>query len=167
MALATDDLAVCYDRMEADVAAYLGAFGERLDRAIHDRGESQSGLERATGIDQSAISAMTRGKRRPYVDQASAIAHALGVSLDFLAGNESRSPTGTDLTTQERFLIERIRNQKLDPGWVLDLVLRELQSGSTYAAAGGIPMPMDKPSIGKAGRKNKRPKAPDVPRRKG
>jgi len=45
-------------------------FAQKLERVIAQSGMSQSAIARETGISQSAISAMTRGDRRPYMDQA-------------------------------------------------------------------------------------------------
>jgi transcriptional regulator with XRE-family HTH domain len=60
-------------------------FGAKLDTAIKTRGRSLSWLARAVGLAQSQISNFVHGKRRPYLDQGHAIAHALGVPLDWLA----------------------------------------------------------------------------------
>ncbi|WP_435005137.1 helix-turn-helix domain-containing protein [Tundrisphaera lichenicola] len=67
-------------------------FPQKLDFLIGLRGTNQSQLSRKTGISQSAISEMTKGKRRVYMDQAFELARALGVSLDYLADDAQEEP---------------------------------------------------------------------------
>jgi transcriptional regulator with XRE-family HTH domain len=70
-------------------------FSEKLEKMIAEKGITQTALARETGIDQSAISAMTLGKRRPYMDQALLLARALGVPLDYLADDSMDEPPPT------------------------------------------------------------------------
>jgi transcriptional regulator with XRE-family HTH domain len=60
-------------------------FGEKLDAAMRARRMTRTELGRLVDIAQPKISAMTSGHQRPYLDQGHAIAHALGVPLDWLA----------------------------------------------------------------------------------
>ena len=91
------------------VAYDVMKFGEKLEFLIEHRGTSQSRLSRMTGIAQPAISAMTRGDRRAYVDQAMALARALGVSLDYLADDEQNDIPLQPETEAEKKLWEAIR----------------------------------------------------------
>lgn len=93
-------------------------FPERLEQAITESGKSQNELARETGIAQSSISAMTRGARKPYLYQATALAKALGKSIDFLAGYEAgaTSRPGPVLTADEERSLWLIRELGLTAG---------------------------------------------------
>ncbi len=82
-------------------------FAEKLEREIARRGSSQSKLSRETGIHQTAISAMTRNERRPYMDQALQLARALGVPLDYLADDaQDEPPPASGLGEDERAVLD-------------------------------------------------------------
>lgn len=68
------------------VAMPKNVFGLRLDSAMKTRGWTQGQLEHYSGVGQSHISQIVRGETRPRIDKAVALARALGVSLDWLAG---------------------------------------------------------------------------------
>lgn len=61
-------------------------FGARLGQVIEQRELTQGQVELKTGLGQGHISQIISGKRRPRIDIAVALARALGVSLDWLAG---------------------------------------------------------------------------------
>lgn len=78
-------------------------------KKLLDMDPNQSEISRQTGIDQSAISEMLNGKRRPYFDQAAKIAHELGLSLDYLADDRQTRPPVAELSSEERRIIELVR----------------------------------------------------------
>ena len=97
------------------ISAYgLMEFPEKLEKTIARSGKSQSALARETGVAQSAISAMTRGERRPFMDQAFRIARALGVPLDYLADDTIDEPPIAELSGEERLLLRICRRIGID-----------------------------------------------------
>jgi transcriptional regulator with XRE-family HTH domain len=84
-------------------------YPEKLTKLIDLRETSQSRLARATGLSQTAISEMTRGERRPYADQAFAIAKALGVSCDYLIDDELDDPPPAELSREEYAVLVAFR----------------------------------------------------------
>jgi transcriptional regulator with XRE-family HTH domain len=90
-------------------------FPDKLDRLIARCGKSQSAIARETGIGQSAISAMTRGSRRPFMDQALRLARAVGTSLDYLADDaQDEPPQSSGLPEDERAVVKLYRALGLD-----------------------------------------------------
>jgi transcriptional regulator with XRE-family HTH domain len=82
-------------------------FPEKLDRLIAQRRMSQSELSRLTGIAQSTISDMTKGKRWPSMKQAWALAVALNASLDYLANDAlDDPPKANTLREDERSVLK-------------------------------------------------------------
>lgn len=75
---------------------------------------NQSELSRKTGIPQSAISQMASGRRRPYLDQAFALARAMGVPLEYLADDAMDTPPVVEISEDERFLVGLIRDMGID-----------------------------------------------------
>lgn len=115
-------------------------FPEKLDKVIADSGKSQSRIARETGISQSAISAMTRGDRRPYMDQALKLARALGVPLDYLADESLDELPAPELTTDDRLILRIVRKLEIDA----DEVIRRLY------VAGPVGRPGDKVPVQKS-----------------
>ena len=66
-------------------------FGERLRKMRKTRKLSQEQLSTLTKIDQSDISKMERGERGISLKQATVLADALDISLDYLAGRTNSS----------------------------------------------------------------------------
>jgi transcriptional regulator with XRE-family HTH domain len=135
-------------------------FSDKLTRLLDTSGKSQSQVARETGIHQTAISDMTKGKRRPYMDQALSLARSLGVSLDFLADDALDAPPalaspelnydektvllvvkalGLDLETAIRRLYGKA---KVDPDWDTEGRARLLSDGPP-----GTPPPQSGPSL--------------------
>lgn len=84
-------------------------FPAKLALLIAQRNTSQSRLSRDTGLSQSAISLMTKGEQRPYLDQGLRLARALRVSLDFLADDDLDQPPRPELTDDERVIVSVVR----------------------------------------------------------
>ena len=66
--------------------------GARIQMALELKGFSQGQLAHKSGVNQSHISMILAGKRSPGTDKLIAIARALDVSLDWLAGLPPRTP---------------------------------------------------------------------------
>jgi transcriptional regulator with XRE-family HTH domain len=65
---------------------------QRMRDTRHRRGLSLSALEELTGIGASVLSRYESGKIVPSVEKGRLVARALGVSLDFLVGDEQHVP---------------------------------------------------------------------------
>jgi transcriptional regulator with XRE-family HTH domain len=68
----------------------LMKFGEKITQLKKAKNLSQIALAEATGISRDAISKYERGDAVPSVEYAKRIADVLGVSLDYLAGDEDK-----------------------------------------------------------------------------
>jgi transcriptional regulator with XRE-family HTH domain len=88
----------------------METFGERVLRELSRMGRTQSFLVRQAGFTQSTVNDLIHGKRRPALDQALSIASVLGVSVDYLAGNDHSVP----LTPAEVQALKLVRSLKLD-----------------------------------------------------
>lgn len=111
------------------------AFGNRLTRAIDDRGLSQNELSRRTGLAQGVISGYTKGTRRAYFDQAASLASAIGVSLDSLCGLQREEPA---ITPEEQTLLDVIRRSGRSPVEVLAILAARQDSGALREAEEGV-----------------------------
>lgn len=126
-----------------DRCAYvLMGFPEKLDAAIGKSGKSQSAIAREIGIAQSTISAMTRGERRPYLDQAFKLARALGVTVDYLIDDaqEEPAPAEPSVSDDERYVVRTIRALNLS----FEEAVRRLAlaAGEMTTEAGGKVQPV-------------------------
>jgi transcriptional regulator with XRE-family HTH domain len=85
--------------MKTDKRHRSTLFRTRLSRAMQERGETQSGLSRAIGVDRSTISQLLKGKgpRLPNAQVVAECAVALGVSADWLLGLSERPEQAADL----------------------------------------------------------------------
>ncbi len=63
-------------------------FARRLTDVCYLQGSSQAQLSRATGIDEGVISYYMSGKKVPNLKTIYKIAQYLGVSIDYLVGND-------------------------------------------------------------------------------
>lgn len=67
-------------------------FGERLTACMEKSNISAYKLSKATGISQTMIGYYKTGKNTPTIDKATIIANYLNVSVDYLLGNEEKTP---------------------------------------------------------------------------
>lgn len=67
-------------------------FKDNLKEILKERGISQRQLSEMTGITETAISRYSNGERVPNITNALKISESLGVSIDFLVGNEAVVP---------------------------------------------------------------------------
>ncbi|MEL7280394.1 MAG: helix-turn-helix transcriptional regulator [Pseudomonadota bacterium] len=76
-----------------------GLFRARLSEALSERGQTQSGLARAIGVDRSTISQLIKGDgaRLPNAQIVGECAATLGVSADWLLGLTDRPETAADI----------------------------------------------------------------------
>jgi transcriptional regulator with XRE-family HTH domain len=109
-------------------------FPQKLSLLISRRDISQSKLVELANhpnLNQSAISELTRDVRRPYLDQAFALAKALGVSVDYLADedmeNEPRS-----LSADEIAVLATYRSLKESKGIDLQGALDRLNGDQPF-----------------------------------
>jgi transcriptional regulator with XRE-family HTH domain len=85
-------------------------FRERLAEAMARKGQSQSALARATGVDRSTISQLlTPGKRMPGAPLAADCAQALGISADWLLGLSERPEPLADILATSLSITEAPR----------------------------------------------------------
>ena len=78
---------------------YCAEFGKRLREARHNANKSQREIAEAIGISPQMVSAYEKQERKPSIDVAAAMAGTLGVSLDYLCGNEISAHHGTSIAT--------------------------------------------------------------------
>lgn len=88
---------VSYDTME---------FSAKLKKLMRDHRYSQEMLARQLDVSQNLVSLWSRGKSTPDLKQASALARALGVSLDYLADDDlDDQPLPSSLTEDEKMVL--------------------------------------------------------------
>lgn len=65
----------------------MANISENIQRALDENGMTQADLARRTGLSTAVVSQIVSGKTKdPRLSNVIAIANALGVSLDYLAG---------------------------------------------------------------------------------
>ena len=79
-------------------------FKDSINKILADRGLKQADLCRITGVPTSAMSDYVNGKKSPTLSRAIAMADALQISLDELAGREAPK------RAVERELLAHFRN---------------------------------------------------------
>ena len=63
-------------------------FARRLSDCCYMQGSTQADISRATGVSPGLISLYMNGRRVPTLETIYAIAYYLGVSIDYLVGND-------------------------------------------------------------------------------
>lgn len=101
-------------------------FPEKLILVIQDSGLSQARISRDAELHPSALSDMTAGKRRPYMDQALKLARALKVPLEYLADDSLDEPPEPQLTDDDAFVIRAVRAM----GISADEAVRRIYAGA-------------------------------------
>lgn len=72
---------------ENDEGNDMANISENIQKALDERGMTQADLARRTGLSTAVVSQIVSGKTKdPRLSNVIAIANALGVSLDYLAG---------------------------------------------------------------------------------
>lgn len=71
------------------------AFARRLDDLLHEKRMTAADLSRQTGITEASMSKYRQGKYIPQGQNLKSIAEALGVSTDYLLGDDPMPPKET------------------------------------------------------------------------
>jgi transcriptional regulator with XRE-family HTH domain len=72
--------------------------GKRIEAVREEGGLTQSGLARAMGVSQSAVSQIEAGERNPSYEMLRQIARAMNVSVAYLVGAEVESLSAEEET---------------------------------------------------------------------
>ena len=108
-------------------------FGERLLEVRKNKKLSQDYLAKAIGVHAPVIGRYERGEVKPSVEVAKKIAIALGVSLDYLVGND-------DIEVDRELIDKVIAIQKLEQRdkehilFTIDALLRDAKTRQAYAS---------------------------------
>lgn len=102
-------------------------FAVRLTNALEASGMTQKQLADATGLTQASISRYINGDRIPRAQIAAKIAAALGITCDYLCGNNGpKYKTGKDDLVSRSVVIDAIRGsgppEPHYPSWYIDIV---------------------------------------------
>lgn len=119
-------------------------FPEKLYHWIQLRGMTQGAVARKSGLAASAITDMTAGKRRPYMDQAFRLARVLDVPLDYLADDSIDDVMAPEVSDDERAVIDLLRALNLDKSEAL----RRLASPAVQVQAQPITFDPKTPWLG-------------------
>ncbi len=105
-------------------------FGDRLKNIRIDQGLKREELATLIGTSAAIIGRYERGERTPSIEIAAKVAQALGVSLDFLAGD-------TSVLVKDKKMMYRLEVlQKINPDYkdrilyMLDVMLKDAQSNT-------------------------------------
>lgn len=92
-------------------------FGERLKEAMEKQGLSHLTLSKLSGLSETTIRKYIQGKIYPGIDSAALVAHACGVSIEWLLTGKS------DTTDYSPGVAEEVKPQQHDE---LDLILQRM-----------------------------------------
>ena len=80
--------------------------GSKIQQARETKGYSQKQLARQVGCSQSALSNYEKGKRRLYLSQLEAIAHALDMPIDYFMEPKTRPDNGRVIDGEDKELLQ-------------------------------------------------------------
>lgn len=114
---------------------------EKLLVLLKKKGYTQRGFEYAAGLSENRISKWKAGQGEASLLEAVRMAKLLEVSLDYLAGVEDRGDRMSELTRDERLVIEMARKLGMDKAQKRLLQDEDLQeSGYTHGRGGSVRM---------------------------
>jgi len=93
-------------------------FSEHLQQIRQAKGLSQGDLAKRTGLKPAAISHFETGQRKPSFDNLIKLAEALGVSMDYLFGGDSKHAS----TASSKLLQDFEKLSLRDQGVVQDMI---------------------------------------------
>lgn len=109
-------------------------FGEKITQLKKIKNLSQIALAEATGISRDAISKYERGDAVPSVEYAKRIADVLGVSLDYLAGEEDKEEVLDNEAVKRIKEIQKLPLLEKEKIYsVVDALIRDHKTKKAYA----------------------------------
>lgn len=109
-------------------------FGEKITQLKKAKNLSQIALAEATGISRDAISKYERGDAIPSVDYAKRIADVLGVSLDYLAGEEDKEEVLDNEAVKRIKEIQKLPLSEKEKIYsVVDALIRDHKTKKAYS----------------------------------
>lgn len=112
--------------------------GPKIKHVREIRGKSQGWLGTRVGVHQTQVGKWERSRNTPDIHQAKMIADALQVSLDYLVNDALDDPPAPEITPEEQFLLDAVRQSGLSPSQVVALVMRERQPAGVPVARPGV-----------------------------
>ncbi|PXY42835.1 XRE family transcriptional regulator [Flavobacterium cheongpyeongense] len=110
-------------------------FGEKITQLKKAKNLSQIALAEATGISRDAISKYERGDAVPSVEYAKRIADVLGVSLDYLAGEEDKEEVLDNEAVKRIKEIQKLPLSEKEKIYsVIDALIRDHKTKKAYSS---------------------------------
>ncbi|MFK6999648.1 helix-turn-helix domain-containing protein [Flavobacterium oreochromis] len=110
-------------------------FGEKITQLKKAKNLSQIALADATGISRDAISKYERGDAIPSVEYAKRIADVLGVSLDYLAGEEDKEEVLDNEAVKRIKEIQKLPQAEKEKIYsVVDALIRDHKTKKAYSS---------------------------------